>query len=43
VGSPLPAPWLNRLLGMIYASERHWLARADLPVGVSLLALARPR
>ncbi|MEB3329674.1 MAG: class I SAM-dependent methyltransferase [Candidatus Sericytochromatia bacterium] len=43
VGSPLPAPWLNALLRRVYASERHWLARADLPVGVSLLALARPR
>ncbi|MEB3222376.1 MAG: class I SAM-dependent methyltransferase [Candidatus Sericytochromatia bacterium] len=43
VGSPLPPPWLNGLLRAIYASERHWLARADLPVGVSLLAVARPR
>jgi SAM-dependent methyltransferase len=43
VGSPLPAPWVNGLLQRIYASERHWLACADLPVGVSLLALARPR
>lgn len=43
VGSPLPSPWLNACLKRIYASERHWLRRADLPMGVSLLAIARPR
>ncbi len=34
------APALNRALASIMASERHWLARANLPVGHSLIALA---
>lgn len=37
----LPPPLLNRVLTSLLAAERHWLARADLPFGLSLLALAR--
>lgn len=35
---PLP---LNRLLGAVFASERHLVGRLPLPAGVSLLMLAR--
>ncbi|MFO1052150.1 MAG: class I SAM-dependent methyltransferase [Planctomycetota bacterium] len=31
----------DALLERVFAAERHWLARHDLPIGVSLLALAR--
>lgn len=37
----LPPPWLNALLGGIFSLERRWLAAAPLPLGVSLLAVAR--
>jgi SAM-dependent methyltransferase len=33
--------WVSRLLGGIFAQERHLVARWHLPIGVSLLALAR--
>lgn len=40
----VPAPLgLDRLLYRAFAAERGWLVRHDLPVGVSLLALAAPR
>lgn len=35
------APWLNRLLAPIFASEGLLLEHMDLPVGVSLIAVAR--
>lgn len=35
-----PAP-LNAVLATLFASERHWLVRATLPFGVSLIAQAR--
>ncbi|MBI2976163.1 MAG: class I SAM-dependent methyltransferase [Chloroflexi bacterium] len=37
----LPPPALNRLLEFVLTLEAQWLARFDLPVGVSLFALAR--
>jgi len=37
----LPPRALNRLLGAIFASERHLLGRVPLPAGVSLLVIAR--
>lgn len=37
----LPSPTLNRLLAILFESERHLLVRMTLPVGVSLLLLAR--
>lgn len=37
----LPPPWLNRLLERLLRSEGAWLARRTLPVGLSILALAR--
>jgi SAM-dependent methyltransferase len=37
----MPPLALNRLLTTVFASERHILERTSLPVGVSLLALAR--
>jgi SAM-dependent methyltransferase len=37
----LPPPLLNRLLETVFASERHLIGRAGLPVGVSLLAIAQ--
>lgn len=40
-GFPLPLG-LGHLLGRLFASEARWLVRHDLPVGVSLLCLARP-
>lgn len=33
---------LNPVLERVFASERHWLRRADLAFGCSILALARP-
>ena len=36
-----PAP-LNGLLSGLFAAERHWVVRASLPFGVSLLAVAEP-
>lgn len=38
-GSALPSPWINTLLLKLFASERHWLRRRNLPYGVSLLML----
>lgn len=40
-GIPLPLG-LNGLLHRLFAAEARWLVRHDLPVGVSLLCLARP-
>jgi len=40
-GFPLPLG-LNGLLHRLFAAEAGWLVRHDLPVGVSLLCLARP-
>jgi SAM-dependent methyltransferase len=37
---PLPAP-LNELLAAVLGTERAWLAKGDLPFGLSLLAVAR--
>lgn len=37
----LPAPWLNRLLTRIFASERFLLGRLALPAGVSLVVIAQ--
>ncbi|MCK5524717.1 MAG: class I SAM-dependent methyltransferase [Thiomargarita sp.] len=37
----LPAPWLNGLLKTIFASERYLLNVMSLPIGVSLILLAR--
>lgn len=37
----MPSPWLNRLLGAVFAFERHLVGRLALPFGVSLLLLAR--
>lgn len=35
-----PAP-INGLLTGLFAAERHWLARAPLPIGVSIVLIAR--
>jgi SAM-dependent methyltransferase len=37
----IPSPPLNRLGLTALALERRWLARVDLPIGLSLMALAR--
>lgn len=37
----LPPPWLNRLLGAVFAFERRLIGRVRLPFGVSLLMLAQ--
>ena len=34
---------LNGFLGWIFASERHWLARANFPIGVSAIVVAEKR
>lgn len=39
----LNAPGVNAILKAIFASEAAWLRYADLPVGVSLLAIVRKR
>jgi SAM-dependent methyltransferase len=38
----MPPRLLNELLARLFASERHLVAQASLPVGVSLLAIAEP-
>lgn len=38
----VPAASVNRVLGAIFASERHLLRYGNLPVGVSLLLVAEP-
>lgn len=37
----LPAPWLNRLLYHLFASERWLMGRGGLPFGVSIVAIAQ--
>ena len=37
----LPPRAINRLLGSLFASERHWLGRLYVPFGVSLVGVAR--
>lgn len=37
----LPAPWLNTLLTQVLRLEARWLAHFNLPVGLSVMALAR--
>ena len=37
----MPAPWLNKALLQLMASERGWLRRASLPLGLSLVVIAR--
>ncbi len=39
----LTSPTINRVLGRLFAAEAPIVSRLDLPVGVSLLALATPR
>ncbi len=40
----LPSPWLNRLLYVVFALEKHLVGRIGLPIGLSLCAvLAAPR
>jgi SAM-dependent methyltransferase len=36
-------PWLSRLVLGLLAPERRWLRRGNLPLGTSILLLARPR
>jgi SAM-dependent methyltransferase len=40
-GSDLPPEPLNRIMAAIFGAERHLLARMNLPVGLSLLAVAQ--
>ena len=37
----MPAPLVNRALNSVFASERHLVGRVPLPMGVSLLVIAR--
>ena len=37
----MPAPWVNKALLQLMASERGWLRRASLPLGLSLVVIAR--
>ncbi len=37
----MPAPWVNRALLRLMASERGWLRRGALPLGLSLVVIAR--
>lgn len=41
VDDQVPGPMTNKLLYFIFASERHLLQRLNLPIGVSLFAVAR--
>ncbi|NML32532.1 class I SAM-dependent methyltransferase [Paraburkholderia antibiotica] len=42
-GDAIPPAPLNAALYRIFSAERHWLARAPLPYGVSLFAILRKR
>jgi SAM-dependent methyltransferase len=37
----MPAPWVNRMLLELMAAERGWLRRRALPLGLSLVVIAR--
>ena len=37
----MPAPWVNKVLLQLMASERGWLRRGSLPLGLSLVVIAR--
>ncbi len=37
----MPAPWINKALLELMASERGWLRRRSLPLGLSLVVIAR--
>ena len=37
----MPAPWINRVLLGVLGSERGWLRRGSLPLGLSILVIAR--
>jgi len=37
----MPPPPINSLLTALFAAERHWLAHAALPIGVSIVLIAR--
>ena len=37
----MPAPWVNKTLLQLMASERGWLRRGSLPLGLSLVVIAR--
>jgi SAM-dependent methyltransferase len=36
----MPAPWVNRTLTALLCAENRWLAKRDLPLGVSLFTVA---
>lgn len=36
----MPAPWLNNLLERLFASERNWIGKTQMPFGVSLIMSA---
>jgi len=40
LSAPVPGP-LNRLLTAVMSAERHWVPRVEVPVGHSIVALAR--
>ncbi|HUO05314.1 MAG TPA: class I SAM-dependent methyltransferase [Candidatus Binataceae bacterium] len=37
----MPPPWINKLLYALFSSERYFVGRIPLPVGVSLIVAAR--
>ena len=37
----LPPAFLNRILAMVFGSERHFVGRVPLPIGSSIILLAR--
>jgi SAM-dependent methyltransferase len=40
-GAAVPARSINNALHALFSAERHWLARASLPFGISLMAIVR--
>ncbi len=36
----MPSPVVNKVLSMIFGSEKHWVGRVSIPFGVSLIAIA---
>lgn len=41
-GAQLPPAAVNLALHRLFSTERHWLAHAGLPFGISLMAIVRP-
>lgn len=42
-GDTMPARWLNKVLYMVFSSEKYLVGRFQLPVGLSVCAILRKK